>query len=166
MQFKKKIGLCLMVVSALSANLAYAAGNARGHTSQPRHDIVGRQTEKVKTDTGFTRSTKLTNSAGETATRQTDVVVDKVNGTRTRDITGTRFDGTTYSGESVAHKTETGYSAQGHLTDSSGKTVERSVDAVVDKNAGTLTKTISTTPNNGETTTRTVVKSLHHQQGS
>jgi hypothetical protein len=88
-------------------------------------------------------------------------VNDKDDGTRTRTVSGTTFSGQSYSGESVARKTDSGYSTQGQFTGADGKTTNRSVNAIVDKNAGTITKNISTTPEGGQTTTKTVVRPIH-----
>lgn len=50
-----------------------------------------------KTESGFNRSETQTNAAGNTATRQTEVVVDKEHQTVTKNISATGFDGETHS---------------------------------------------------------------------
>ncbi len=154
---KTLLATSLMV--ALGATSSAVMANEVGAKHQ-KHEVVSRDSSKTKTDTGFTRTTTKTDSAGETATRTADVTTDKANGTRTKTVTGTTFDGKTYSGESTAHKTDTGYTSQGEITTSDGKVVDRSVNATVDKTAGTVTKDISVTPQGGETKTRTVVHPL------
>lgn len=141
----------------IAANVALAGNPAAQHH---KHVVADRKTEKVKTDTGFTRTVSKTDSAGATATRRTDVTVNKEEGLRSATTSGTTFDGKTYTGESTAHKTESGYVSQGQLTTSDGKVVNRSVNATVDKDAGTVTKEISVTPQGGETKTKTVVRPL------
>lgn len=75
------------------------------------------------------RKTTKTNQAGLTAQRSTTVVNDKGLGARTRTVSGTNFNGESYKGESVAHKTDTGYSAQRRLTKADGTTAVRDVSA-------------------------------------
>ena len=153
-----KTCLAAALLSALGASSAALAANpsAQHH----KHTVVDRKAEKVKTDTGFTHTMSKTDDRGATATRRTDVVVNKAEGSRTRSTSGTTFDGTTYTSESTAHKTENGYVSQGQLTTSDGKVVNRSVNATVDKEAGTVTKEISVTPQGGETKTKTLVRPL------
>jgi hypothetical protein len=160
--FKTVLAKSLLAASMTMALLSIANVQAEATVKSTQHSqgAITRQTQQQKTASGFTRTTTKTNAAGETATRTTTVVNDKDAGTRTRTVNGTTFNGESYSGESVAHKTDTGYSAQGQFTGVDGKTTDRSVDAVVDKNAGTITKNISTTPDGGQTTTKTVVKPL------
>lgn len=50
-----------------------------------------------KTDDGFTRSSTRTNASGETASKQMSVEVDKENGTLTKNISATGFNGETHS---------------------------------------------------------------------
>jgi hypothetical protein len=153
-----KVFLPVSLVLALGVtNSALAADAAAKHQ---KHNVVSRQTERVKTDTGFTRSVTKTDDAGATATRNADVVVNKAEGTRSATISGTTFEGKTYTGQNTAHKTDTGYVAQGHFTNSDGKVIDRSVNATVDKSAGTVTKEIAVTPQGGETKTKTVVRPL------
>ena len=152
----------LVVAAGLFSAQSYAVegGAAKAHA----HKVASRQTEKIKTGSGFVRKTTKTDQAGLTAQRTATVVRDKELGTRTRTVTGTNFEGGNYSGESVAHKTDAGYSAQGHLTKADGTTTARDVNAVVDKAAGTVTKTISVTPEGGETTTTTKVVPILHRK--
>jgi hypothetical protein len=150
----------------LSASLVIALGvpqlalAVEQPTKHHKHNVVDRKTEKLKTDTGFTRTTTKIDETGATATHRADVVTDKVEGTRTKTISGTTFEGKTYSGQATAHKTETGYASQGQITTSDGKVIDRSVNATVDKAANTVTKDISVTPQGGETKTHTVVHPL------
>lgn len=153
-----KTCLAAALLSVLGASSAALAVNSTAQ--HHKHTVVDRKTEKVKTDTGFTRTMSKTDDTGATATRRTDVVINKEEGSRTRSTSGTTFDGKTYTGESTAHKTETGYVAQGQLTTSDGKVINRSVSATVDKEAGSVTKEVSVTPQDGETKTKTVVRPL------
>lgn len=146
-----------LVVALGATNTAFAAEPAAKHH---KHNVVDRQTENTKTDTGSTRTTTKTDATGATATHRADVVTNKAEGSRTKTISGTTFEGKTYSGTTTAHKTDSGYTSQGQITTSDSKVVNRSVYATVDKAANTVTKDISVTPQGGETKTRTVVHPL------
>lgn len=146
-----------LIVSLGFANSAMAAEPSVKHQ---KHNVVSRQSERSKTDNGFTRTTSKTDDTGATATHRADVVVDKETGSRTANLSGSTFEGKTYTGQSTSHKTDTGYVSQGQITTSEGKVVDRSVNATVDKNANTVSKDISVTPQGGETKTRTVVHPL------
>lgn len=50
-----------------------------------------------KTDDGYTRSSTRTNASGETASKQVSAVVDRENGTLTKNISATGFNGETHS---------------------------------------------------------------------
>lgn len=155
--FTKTLVSAAFILTLSATQSALAADPAAKHH---KHNIVDRQTEKTKTDSGFTRTTTKTDDTGATATHRADVVTNKAEGSRTKTLSGTTFDGKTYSGEASAHKTDTGYTSQGQITTSDGKVVDRSVNATVDKAANTVTKDISVTPQGGETKTRTVVHPL------
>lgn len=153
--FTKTLVSASLFIALSSAQSVLAAEPAAKHQ---KHNVVSRQSERVKTDNGFTRTTSKTDDQGASATRRTDVVNNKEVGTRTRTLSGTTFDGKSYTGQSTAQKTDAGYSAQGQLTTSDGKVIDRSVNAQVDKAANTVTKDISVTPVGGETKTKSVVR--------
>lgn len=155
--FTKALISASLLFAFSSAQSALAAEPAAKHQ---KHNVVSRQSEHVKTDNGFTRTTHKTDAQGASATRRTDVVGNIEAGTRTRNLSGTTFDGKSYTGQSTAQKTDVGYSAQGQLTTSDGKVIDRSVNAQLDKAASTVTKDISVTPTGGETKTRSVVRPL------
>ena len=159
--FKVMFTKTLVSASLLFAlSLAQSALAAEPAAKHQKHNVVSRQSERIKTDNGFTRTTHKTDDRGASATRRTDVVANKEAGTRTRNLSGTTFDGKSYAGQSTAQKTDAGYRAQGQLTTSGGKVIDRSVNAQVDKAANTVTKDISVTPAGGETKTKTVVRPL------
>ena len=162
--FLKSLIAVTLTTSVFAANLVLAEAPATAKVHNQHHKVVSRQTEKTKTDNGFVRTTTKTDQTGATAERTTTVVNNKVDGTRSRTVSGTTFEGKTYSGESVAHKTDNGFASEGQFTGPDGKTTSRSVTAVVDKSAGTVTKDISVTPEGGETTTKTVVTDIHHHR--
>jgi hypothetical protein len=153
---KTLVSVSLLAVLG-TTNVAFAADAPPKHQ---KHNVVDRKIERVKTDTGFTRTESKTDAAGATASRRTDVVVDKDLGTRSKSVSGNTFEGKTYTEQSTSHKTETGYVSQGQLRASDGKVIDRSVTATVDKTASTITKDISVTPQGEETRTKTVVHSL------
>lgn len=156
--------LSLSLILTLSAtNVAYAEIKGKGHRHHPTgaNDIVARSMVKTPTDNGFVRKTSKTNTENATANRTTNVVIDKEAGTRSRTVSGNNFKGETYSGESITHKTNTGYTTEGQRTGVDGKTTTRDVTAVVNKQERTLTRAISTTPEGGETTTKIKIVDLH-----
>ncbi len=149
--------LSISLVASLFSIPAYAAEPAAKHH---KHNVVNRESTKTKTDNGFVHTLNKTNDQGATASRRTEVARDKDAGTRTRTTSGSTFEGKTYNGENVSRKTDTGYTSQGHFTNSEGKVVDRSVDATINKDANTVTKQISVTPEGGETQTTTRVRPL------
>jgi hypothetical protein len=139
------------------ANSAFALESATKHQ---KHNIVSRKSESTKTDNGFIRTSTKTDETGAVASRRADVVVDKADGSHTANISGSTFEGKTYTGQSATHKTDTGYVSQGQIITPDGKVVDRSVNASVDKSTNTVTKDISVTPQGSETKTRTLVRTL------
>jgi len=117
-----------------------------------------RHTEQVATESGFTRSSSATNPAGKTAIHNVSVVNDKDSKTHNRDVTGTTYEGKSYSASSVTQKTADGYTRTGSATGPDGKTAIRNVTFVADSTAGTATKTIETIGRNGKSST--VVKQI------
>jgi hypothetical protein len=75
-------------------------------------------------------------------------------------MSGTNFNGESYSGQSTTRKTDTVFTRDATFTNTQGKTVSRHVDAVVNKDEGTVTKNISVIKPNGEATSKTVVKTI------
>lgn len=157
-----KTCLAVAILAILGATNTALAADIAAHNHS--HKIVDHKTEKTKTDNGFTRTTTKTDDKGATATRRTDVAINKAEKSRTTTTSGTTFDGKTYSGESTSHKTDTGYASQGQFTTADGKVINRSVNATVDKNAGTVTEEVSVTPQGGETKTKTRVHPLRTHQ--
>lgn len=152
-RFSKSL-LSIALMSTLISLPTFADEPAAKHH---KHNVVNRESTKTKTDSGYVHTLNKTDDKGATASRRTEVVRDKEAGKSTRTTTGTTFEGKAYSGENVTRKTDSGYTSQGHFTNSDGKVVDRSVDATIDKDANTVTKHISVTPEGGgtKTTTRT-----------
>ena len=124
-------------------------------------ETISRQTVQTATETGFNRQSTRTNAEGQTATKEINVVNDKDAGTRSRTMTGTTFDGKSYGNTSITQKTDDGFSRKDSFTTPTGKTGSREVVGVVNKEDGTVTKTVTTTKPNGETTEHS---STHHLQ--
>lgn len=148
--------LSLIVSSSVFADADGKRKRIKAHHKPP----VTRHVDQVRTENGFERDMTKTNAKGQTATRHTSVINDKETKTRTRTVTGTNYNGGEYSGQRVTQKTEDGYTRDATFTNSQGKTTTRSVDAVVDKDAGTVTKNISVTNPEGETKEKVVVRPL------
>jgi hypothetical protein len=96
-----------------------------------------------RTDNGWTSSRTLTNAAGDTATRNTSVVIDKDAGTRTRESDLTTFDGRSASSTTVTTRTDTGFTRETSGTGPNGQTFERSVTKDCDRAAGKCTTTVT-----------------------
>ena len=161
----KKLLIPTLVLCILAAPSTYAerkSGSIDKHRMTPKGSF-SRHTQQVVTENGFTRNTVTTKPNGDTATRNMTLTRDKEAGVRTREVSGTHFNGVSYSGQSVTQKTEDGYTRDSTYTNTQGKTVSRHVDAVVDKEEGTVTRNISVTKPNGETTEKTLVKTVQRE---
>ncbi len=157
---KKLIITSIAALSLLAGSVFADADRSHKRVKKHHNPPVTRQVEQVRTENGFERDMTKTNAKGQTATRHTSVVNDKESKTRTRTVSGTNYNGGQYSGQRVTQKTENGYTRDSTFTNSQGKTTTRSVDATVDKQAGTVTKNISVTNPEGETKTKVVVHPL------
>lgn len=160
----KKTILSGLVLISLVASSAFAEPRQGKHVRAGAH-VQGeftRQVQQKPTANGIVRNTVTTNAQGETATRNMTLTRDKEAGTRTRTVEGTNFSGGSYSGQSVTQKTDDGISRESTFTNAQGKTISKSMDVVVDKDAGTVTKNISVTHPNGEVTTKTKVTTRTH----
>lgn len=102
-----------------------------------------------RTENGWTSSRTLTNAAGETASRNTAVTVDKDAGTRTRESEWTTFDGRNASSTTVTTRTENGFTRETTGTGPNGQSFERSVTKECDRAAGKCTTTVTNDRGNG-----------------
>jgi len=96
-----------------------------------------------RTESGWTSSRTLTNAAGETATRNTSVSIDKDAGSRTRESEWTTFDGRNASSTTVTTRTENGFTRETSGTGPNGQSFERSVTKECDRAAGKCTTTVA-----------------------
>lgn len=150
----------VLTLLTLTATAAQAERNL-GASSKHQLNLKGnftRHTEQQATDNGFIRNTRVIRADGATASRTTTVANDPDNQTRTRLVNGVNFQGETYSGQAVTQRTESGYTRESSATNAEGKTLSRSVNASIDREAGSITKDVSVTGPNGETRSHTVVK--------
>jgi len=150
----------LLPISLMAGLCATVRADNAVQTHHSRHHIVSQQSNKEKTATGYIRTTTKVDDAGATATRREEVRRDRNTGVSTRTVSGTTFEGAAYSAQSKLHKTDSGYTSEAKLTRPDGSVVNRTLVANVDKAAGTVTKNISTTPQGGDTSTRTLVQPL------
>ena len=127
-------------------------------------ETIKRETTQTVTDTGFTRNSTMTNSEGQTASKNLTVVNDKENGTHSRTMTGTTFEGKNYSHSTTTQKTDDGFNRNHSFTTPNGQTASKQVTGVIDKEAGTLTKTSTINTPNGETKQHTVSHQLNKSQ--
>ncbi len=160
----------ILIATALVCSLGASSAFAKHHsgtvdkTRQTPNGTYTRHTEQTATANGFNRTSTATRPDGKTATRNLSVENNKDTGTRTKTISGTNFNGGSYSGQKVTQKTDSGYTRDASFTNAQGKTASRHVEATLDKDAGTVTKNITATHPNGETTTTTVVKTRTDKQ--
>lgn len=124
-------------------------------------ETVQSHTVQKVSDNGFTRQNTLTNSKGQTATHKVDVVNDTAKGTHTRIETGTTFEGKNYSRQSSTQKTDNGYIRKSQFVSPEGLVGSKEVQAVVDKQAGTVTKNITVRTPEGETKQHSEVHQWH-----
>ena len=159
-----------LFTTALICSLATSSAFAKHHSGsvdkarQTAQGTFTRHVEQTATENGFNRTTTSTRADGKTATRQESVEYNKETETRTKTLSGTNFNGGSYSGQTVTQKTDTGFTRDSTKTNAQGKTASLHVDATVDKAAGTVSKNITTTKPNGETSTVTVVKTRTDNQ--
>ena len=162
----KKLVIPALAICMLATSSAYAerkSGSFDKHRMTSKGSFT-RHTEQVATDNGFTRNTVTTRPNGDTATRNMTLTRDKEAGTRTREVSGSHFNGVSYSGQSVTQQTEDGFTRDSTYTNAQGKTASRHVDAMVNKEEGVVTRNISVTKPNGETTEKTVVKTIQREK--
>lgn len=113
------------------------------------------------TENGFVRETSGHDSAGNSRESATEVLIDKEAGTLSKQMTATRTDSEgetrSVSGESLFERTDDGFSGESSVTNARGETRTRSVDASVNKEAGSMTKTVNASGPNGQASTTTTV---------
>lgn len=172
------------VLTLLGASSVFA-----GSVDVTRNTSVGvmsRHSERVKTDTGIQRSTRLVGAQGKTANRSVDlsrtatnrsklvtvtgpdgtsktrareVAVENSEGAHNKTVVNTGFNGQTSTRNTNTVRTENGAASQTTFTKANGEVYQRATDVVVDKEAGTMSKNIAFTDANGEVKTRTVTRS-------
>jgi len=98
---------------------------------------------------------------GRLAERTTTVKNDRTNKTRTRSVEGKRLNGNIYSAERVTQRTTNGYNRSLTRTNANGDTATRYKSVVIDREAGTRTKTIDRVGFNGKSSGRTVTIQRH-----
>lgn len=167
----------LMIAVALAASCAVSVAHAernrdRDHgRDHQRRDFTTdvtrttgsgktftRHTEQTATDTGFRRESTMTNPEGKTSNRSVEGNYDAETKTYTKDINGTRMNGDSYSAQRTTQKTDDGYNRTRTRTNAEGETATRQVNAEIDKENKTMTKTISNTNFDGETRTKTITR--------
>lgn len=119
------------------------AGRARADApprvlTHPRpHPRAGatRTTQTQRTDGGFQRTTTITNGAGQTATRNVEVVRDRAAGTMTRSVDYTTFDGRSASIDTTRTRTDDGFRSVTTGTRPNGESYSRTIERVCDRDA-------------------------------
>jgi hypothetical protein len=141
------LGLALAVV-ALPAEArdgaskrARPAAGAQQHPPRPRGDYT-RQTQVDRTATGHTRTDTWSSERG-TSTREAQVVRDREQQMRTRDVEWSGPKGQQARRTDVTQRTESGYTRNSTATGPNGGTSTRDVEATRDASSGTWTKDVS-----------------------
>ncbi len=133
------------IAPAEASDRGQKAGSRSAQThaqkQRPQGDYT-RHTEVRRTDSGHTRSDTWTGERG-TTTRQAEVVNDRANQTRTRNVEWTGPQGQQGTRTEFTQRTETGFTRQSTATGPQGGTSTRNVVAIRDASSGTWTKDIS-----------------------
>lgn len=110
-----------LLAALSSAHSVLAAEPAAKHQ---KHNVVSRQSERVKTDNGFTRTTskRMIRVPEQLEERMLLIIKRSV---RVPDMYRAPLLTVSLTGQSTAQKTDTGYGAQGQLTTSGGKVIDR-----------------------------------------
>lgn len=103
------------------------------------------------------RKVTRTNANGETSQRSAIITRDPEAGVISHSVTGSTINGRSYSGESLFERTDDGFSGESSMTGERGETRTRSVDASVNKEAGSMTKTVNISGPNAQASTTTTV---------
>lgn len=143
------VGASLLLTS-VDASARERGANAQ--RSMPRGDY-SRQTERVRTENGRTRSDTWTGANGRSASRDATVVNDRAAGVRTRDVAWQGPNGQTATRNDVTTKTDSGYTRDSTFVGPNGQTTMRNAEVVNDREAGTRSRTATTTLPDGRTRT-------------
>lgn len=131
--------------SAIARDGQHQRGAQAPRVTQPHT----RTTERQRTDTGHTRTDTVTRADGASATRNAVVTKDQEAGTRTRNVDYTGFDNKTRSVDSVATKTDDGFTRNTTATNAQGETATRDLTVSHDREAGTTTRSANYTTFDG-----------------
>ena len=157
------------IIAITSTVLAASLLSAASFAEQPRREFnksvkhnhprgeFTRTVEQRRIENGIQRTQTIETADGRSAERQVTRTRDRDAGIATRTVEGTRLNGDTYSGETVRRRTDNGYIQNSTRTNANGETATRDQEVVIDREAGTVTKTIDYTKFNGETGSRNVV---------
>jgi hypothetical protein len=130
---------------AEAADRGQRAGNRSAQTHAQKQRPTGnytRHTEVQRTENGHTRTDAWTGERG-TTTRQAEVVNDRANQTRTRNVQWTGPQGQQRTRTDVTQRTESGYTRQSTSTGPQGGATSRNVVATRDAANGTWTRDVT-----------------------
>lgn len=171
---KNRLVSAVISLSLLMAGASYAVAEpgagarnqARGDAAaKAPHAVKARKDMAKKLADGQVHTKTITNGQGETATRSMQVIKDKEAGVMTINQSGTTFKGESYSRETTMTKTDTGFTRESSGTLPDGSAVSTNVVGVVDKTAGTVTRTTTRVDKDGVSTTETKVSPLPPKKG-
>lgn len=141
----------LVLGAAAAAAPAEAADRGRKAASRPAQTHAQKQrpkgdytrhTEVRRTESGHTRTDTWSSERG-TTTRQAEIINDRANQTRTRNVQWTGPQGQQGTHTDVTRRTETGYARQSTSTGPRGGTTSRNVVTTRDTSSGTWTRDVT-----------------------
>lgn len=154
----------ILSVALVLSVLATGANAERLNLNLNAQGSLARQADQRLTDTRPVRELRevrreitRTNANGETSQRSEIITRDPEAGVISRSVTGVTANDRSYSGESVFERTDDGFTGESSVTNARGDTRTRSVDASVNKETGSMTKTVNTSGPNGQASTTTTV---------
>lgn len=154
----------LPVTSYADAHNALRGDVSKTMTRTTPNGTLTRTLQQQRTDTGLIRQQTLTTPDGRTAQRDTTIINDRENQTRTKEVSGTRLNGDSYSGVKTTTRTDTGFEQAASRTNAQGQTATSNKTVTIDKDAGLATSVRTVTDFNGET--HTISKTIERGSGA
>ena len=131
--------------------------NRQGETTSTSGESV-----ITRTENGLVGESSLSDSNGNSRSGSASLVVDKEAGTASKETnatyTNSEGESMTVSGESLLARGEDEFSRTSSHTEASGSTGNRSVDASINKEAGSVSKEVKASGPDGQASTTTTIK--------
>lgn len=127
---------------------------ADGHQKRKKQKRVrSKETKVERTDTGYQRSTEMTDRQGRHYRRDATVTRDREAGTASRDVVWTGPNGKTATRRDDVTRTDDGHTRNSTFTGPKGNTATRDATVTRDKEAGTRNRDVVWTGPSGKTAT-------------